>query len=321
MMLSVIKATGEDRIGNWKLSDFGMTSVHIPPDRIQSSSLGSKTSGGILKKFTVQHTSGKLLHVKSGSYDGFLFDVKEPISERISFEVAIKLGFNVARYMLWVIDKSLFDKVESSYGESDSSPLEKVSQRNSKSFRINLWNNGKVLVSVSEHFVPEDGSFFSFDSAIPLKERYELYEELCSRGPEIKRAIDQMIAFDFIIGNTDRHTKNFGFIRSEEDSEVLAPLYDHGHALLSQLDEETLEDLDTDALDIAMGKGLGHLGTAFSWIDLKSLDVINTDIAAVDLCSIVNGYQGILSNTRIRLINTMIETRWEYVKGKILSSI
>lgn len=56
----------------------------------------------------------------------------------------------------------------------------------------------------------------------------ELYRYFCQLG--LQKEIDQMILFDYIIHNTDRHEKNFGIIRDAETLEPtgMAPLYDSG---------------------------------------------------------------------------------------------
>lgn len=58
-----------------------------------------------------------------------------------------------------------------------------------------------------------------------------LYQELSKLG--FKKELNQMIVFDILIGNTDRHEKNFGIIRDAETLEILkfAPLFDSGSCL------------------------------------------------------------------------------------------
>lgn len=51
--------------------------------------------------------------------------------------------------------------------------------------------------------------------------------------PVSKREIDNMLAFDYLISNEDRHTNNFGFIRNSRTLEFIgmAPLFDHGNSM------------------------------------------------------------------------------------------
>jgi len=58
-----------------------------------------------------------------------------------------------------------------------------------------------------------------------------LYQAFSELG--FKKELNQMIVFDILIGNTDRHEKNFGIIRNSNTLEVLkfAPLFDSGSCL------------------------------------------------------------------------------------------
>ena len=54
---------------------------------------------------------------------------------------------------------------------------------------------------------------------------------LCDKGA-MQRALSQMVVCDFILANTDRHWRNFGFIRSVDTLEMRpAPLFDSGNSL------------------------------------------------------------------------------------------
>ena len=66
----------------------------------------------------------------------------------------------------------------------------------------------------------------------------DLYETLIDLGGGVKEQLDQMILFDYLINNTDRHRKNFGFSnRNQVNFEW--HLYTIMEYLLSQLLENT----------------------------------------------------------------------------------
>ena len=56
------------------------------------------------------------------------------------------------------------------------------------------------------------------------------------RIPCSKKDIDTMLAFDYLINNSDRHYGNFGFIRDANTLKFIgpAPLFDHGNSLWYQ---------------------------------------------------------------------------------------
>ena len=84
------------------------------------------------------------------------------------------------------------------------------------------------------------------------------------------------IWFDALIGNTDRHTENWGVLVGADGSEQFAPRYDNGTSLgFQQLDAKLPRFSDPVALDRFIAKGCGHLG----WSDAQ-----DTPLPLVELC-------------------------------------
>ena len=56
-----------------------------------------------------------------------------------------------------------------------------------------------------------------------------------SLGEEYVKALHDMLIFDAVVCNTDRHFGNFGFLVDNETNEIVAPapLFDHGNALFN----------------------------------------------------------------------------------------
>lgn len=63
------------------------------------------------------------------------------------------------------------------------------------------------------------------------------YREL---GPQYEKALRDMIVFDAIVCNTDRHFGNFGFLVDNRTNQIVAPapLFDHGNALFNYAGNE-----------------------------------------------------------------------------------
>ncbi len=73
---------------------------------------------------------------------------------------------------------------------------------------------------------------------------YEHYVKCCERlGYDTTDMIDEMIAVDYIIGNTDRHYRNFGLIRDVNSLEIIgaAPLYDSGTSLCHDIPDNLID--------------------------------------------------------------------------------
>lgn len=128
--------------------------------------------------------------------------------------------------------------------------------------------------------------------------------------PNIKQDLNNMIVYDYIVNNTDRHLKNFGFLEID-DKLRFAPIYDNGLALGSHLDDEELESeeiedllLDSDyakCFDTSNRKQL-------NLVDYHSLNLnINYEI-------ILNKYSKYLSKRRYDFILTLLKERIEVVE-------
>lgn len=78
--------------------------------------------------------------------------------------------------------------------------------------------------------------------------QYEHYVKCCERlGYDTVEKLDEMIIVDYIIGNTDRHYRNFGLIRDVNSLEILraAPIYDSGTSLCHDI-PDNLIDIEAD---------------------------------------------------------------------------
>ena len=65
-----------------------------------------------------------------------------------------------------------------------------------------------------------------------MKAIHAYYEQL---GPEFVDALRDMILFDALICNVDRHYGNFGFLVDSQKNKIVAPapLFDHGNSLFN----------------------------------------------------------------------------------------
>ena len=97
-----------------------------------------------------------------------------------------------------------------------------------------LLNYEGYLCTRSKNFTSIKLSFVhAYEYLKDIEPRLWTYDMICSRLG-VFDVLDDMIVFDYIINNTDRHYSNFGMlVDAETNQEVrLAPLFDHGHSLL-----------------------------------------------------------------------------------------
>ncbi len=134
------------------------------------------------------------------------------------------------------------------YSEFYASEIAKILEFNAIPYTLSVWKNR--LCSVCDIFTSKDLSFVPVGRLVKsggMKAVREFYAEL---GEEFTRALDEMIIFDAVIYNTDRHYGNFGVLVDSKTNKIVAPapLFDHGNSLFS------LAGLDTFHNEAALNK-------------------------------------------------------------------
>ncbi len=178
----------------------------------QKSSLRSSpefTTNGMLAKCW-RRVDGKIVLYKSGT-EGFANSGNEPYCEYYAYQVAEAMGINAVRYGL------------------------------------SKWKGR--LCSTCELFTSKEYSFMPIGNIVKdggIKAVIEYYKSLSDKYYD---AFVDMIVFDAVILNTDRHFGNFGFMVDNRTNKICAPapLFDHGLSLLTYAMDNDLQDWETYA--------------------------------------------------------------------------
>ncbi|MBW6410319.1 hypothetical protein [Clostridium weizhouense] len=168
------------------------------------------TTQGVMNK-AWRRINNKLLLYKRGNIGAANLD-KEHFAEAISSEIGTLLNINCIPY--W-IDK---------------------------------WHNQNC--SVCEIFTSKDKGYlpvrYFLENMEPNKKKWGFANVIGWIPKEFKQDFLDMIVFDYIIENRDRHLGNFGFIIDNNTQELLsfAPLFDQGYSLMSNaLSDDFHKDL------------------------------------------------------------------------------
>ncbi len=176
----------------------------------QKSSLRSSpefTTNGMLAKCW-RRVNGKIVLYKSGT-EGFANSGNEPYSEFYASQVAEAMGINFVKYSL------------------------------------SKWKGR--LCSTCELFTSKDYSFIPVGHIVKdggIKAVMEYYKQL---GDKFYENFVDMIVFDAVILNTDRHFGNYGFMVDNKTNKICAtaPLFDNGLSLLNFALDSDLADWET----------------------------------------------------------------------------
>lgn len=186
--------------------------------------MDSTSAGQLLKK--LEKENGNLYLYKAGQLYKKRFSNTEAVIEELCYKIADYMGINCASYE--IVEKQLDTSRD--------------------------WVAQKILVSKSLWFIKEGQTIVYAKYLIPkdLFSKKEAYYHITNTYPYLKRDIDNMIIFDFLVNNIDRHYKNFGVIR-EGNNMSFAPLYDHCSCLTGDIDDESCRDiLDEEIEDLSL---------------------------------------------------------------------
>lgn len=128
------------------------------------------------------------------------------------------------------------------YSEKYAHMIAKQMGVNAVPYKISKWKGN--LCSVCEIFTTKDIAYVPVGRIVTtggMKAVRKYYESL---GKEFVEALNDMLAFDAIVCNTDRHFGNFGVLVDSHTNKIVAPapLFDHGNALFSLAGEENWGD-------------------------------------------------------------------------------
>ena len=140
------------------------------------------------------------------------------------------------------------------FNEVVATALHKRLLRNDEfvAYNIKQLNNGE-FASICKNFLSDEEEYIPAYYIMKSKSKesyqsdFQHYIECCARlGVEdAELALSKMVVTDDILGNTDRHLRNFGLIRNVETMEYrIAPLFDTGSSLWAGKSLQALESRD-----------------------------------------------------------------------------
>lgn len=111
-------------------------------------------------------------------------------------------------------------------------------------YGLSKWEG--ILCSTCDLFTNKDFAFLPVGHIVSsdgMKAVWEYYQGL---GTEFEQALGDMLVFDALIFNTDRHFGNFGFLVNNKTNRIAAPapLFDHGNSLFNYAGSDDLSSVE-----------------------------------------------------------------------------
>lgn len=120
------------------------------------------------------------------------------------------------------------------YSEYYAADLADVLNDEHVNYQFHTWKG--ILCSSCELFTSKQYSFLSAASLVKTGGFAAVREFYAAKGGRYWQIFSDMLAFEAIICNTDRHMNNYGFMVDNSTNQIVAPapLFDHGNALFHQ---------------------------------------------------------------------------------------
>ncbi len=108
-------------------------------------------------------------------------------------------------------------------------------------YNLSKWNG--ELCSTCELFTSKEYSYLPVGRVITTGGMNAVREHYETLGKDFVKALNDMVVFDAVICNTDRHFGNFGFLVDNKTNKIAspAPLFDHGNSLFNFAGKDDLE--------------------------------------------------------------------------------
>ncbi len=112
---------------------------------------------------------------------------------------------------------------------------------NAINYGLSQWKG--ELCSTCELFTSKDVSYIPAGRIITTGGMQAVREYYRQLGEKFEQALNDMIVFDALVFNTDRHFGNFGFLVDNHTNKIIAPapLFDHGNSLFNFAARDDLE--------------------------------------------------------------------------------
>lgn len=285
----------------YNINVFGSNQINIPKSLLNTLSL-SHTSSGVLCKWN-SIIDGDTYYFKSGSLNAFgMFTGRQPQAELMAYRIGLQLGIkNLVETKVSVIN----------FPGND------------------VYEEQEALVSYTKDFLPSSlysyvGIHKYFDDYDLRKNISNLYDLFINKFPSIEQDLINMLLFDFIILNIDRHLNNFGLIEKEGIPIGLNPIFDNGLSLLANLSDDDLLNISDFYLDKKM-KVKPFKSNPYSQLNIIDFSKVPSDLKESILnCNLdwTRVFEGLdLKDSRKDRIKSLVEGRLNHVKSLLLKMV
>jgi len=176
------------------------------------------------------------------------FDSIEIFKENREILVAPDFTVDGSLRKKWIINKnnerlllksSQYDEMQEPFNEVIASNIMEILDIEHVEYRLIRNESNHMPLSICKCMVDTDTEIITAQVVLDTEQKenrneYDRFIQICKNNGmnNVKEKIDDMIIIDYLIGNTDRHTANFGILRNPDSLEWIkvAPIFDNGNS-------------------------------------------------------------------------------------------
>lgn len=261
-------------------------------------------SGSSLQEWIVNPRDGQIGLFKDRKAE----DTTDNISEKIASEIARVIGLPAAKVDLAIWENTRIGMISYKVNGKSENLIEGLT------YISNIYPEYNKDKLIDE----ETGKYYSLEMILNSVNGFKLIKDLL-----------KIFIFDFIIGNTDRHHSNWGVIQNEEGVRI-SPVYDNASSLCAYEKDEKIEKMINDknwvsaqcnskSKTIIRIDGSKKKITHYEFISyIKNnyydetkdfVKNIKSKLTYNVIESLLDGYNDILSNTKIKFIKIFLKKK------------
>lgn len=202
------------------------------------------------------------------------------------------------------------------------------------------YNGKEKIVCACEDFTDEDNTLYEFENLVlstnpdkkietELSDIMDVIEESkMINSEETKQKFWDMFIIDSLIGNTDRHNGNWGFLLNKKNHEItFSPIYDCGSCLNPMIEDEQIKEIyENEIKNLAVncysclkedGKKINYMAYIKQMKNNECNNAIKRIFNNINIDSIKNIIDNIdcMSNIRKDFYKKIITQRYEIIKN------
>lgn len=240
-----------------------------------------------------------------------------------------------------IIEKTKISYINNAFSEYVGSNIFKLCNIETQNTILGTYRycGKEKIVCACEDFTNEENSLYEFESLAlstnpdkrietELKDIMEVIEESkMINNEETKEKFWEMFIIDALIGNTDRHNGNWGFIVNNKSKKInFAPIYDCGSCLNPMIEDEEIEKItNTEIKNVVIncysclkenGKKINYLSYIKEMKNNECNNAIKNIFTKINIDEIIDFINNIncMSYTRKEFYKEIIKGRYKIIK-------